>query len=56
LKTHGQFAAAKMRVHYRASPQDGRQSDSAPHPTGTDDQVVADPAQAERPGIDLRQL
>jgi hypothetical protein len=45
-----------MRIDYRASPQDGRQSDSAPHATGTDDQVVADPAQAERPGIDLRQL
>jgi hypothetical protein len=45
-----------MRVHYRASPQDRRQPNSAPHPTGADDQIVADPAKGKRAGIDLRQL
>jgi hypothetical protein len=45
-----------MRIQHCASPQDGRQSNSASHPAGSDDQIVADPAQAKRAGIDLRQL
>jgi hypothetical protein len=45
-----------MRVQHRASPQNGRQSNSAPHPAGTYDQIIADPAQVKRAGIDLRQL
>jgi hypothetical protein len=45
-----------MRVQYRASPQDGRQPNSASHPAGANDQVVADSAKGKRAGIDLRQL
>jgi hypothetical protein len=45
-----------MRVQHRASPQDGRQSNSAPHPAGADDQIIADPAQGKCARIDLRQL
>jgi hypothetical protein len=45
-----------MGVQDRAPPQDGRQSNSAPHPAGADDQVVADPAEGKRAGVDLRQL
>jgi hypothetical protein len=45
-----------MRVHHRASAQNGRQSNSASHASGADDQVVADPAQGKRAGLNLRQL
>jgi hypothetical protein len=45
-----------MRVQHRASPQDGRQPNSASHPADADDQIVVDSAQGKRARIDLRLL
>ena len=55
-KTHCQLGAAELRVGHDASPQDGRQSNPAPHAPCADDQIIVDPAQRQRRRVDLRQL